>query len=420
MADLWYYTCDGKQRDPVPEAELKRLAAEGVLRPSDMVWTEGMPRWVRASNVIERFAIQSDDNEPLMVIPVPAAPIEAQASEARTAAPARRRADEDDEPRPRRRPREREEEEEQPRRRRAVAERSTAAGVVMAGCVGGGILGCALLFAAGVLLYTRTQQHRPQQRQFQPVAPPMAVNWPPPKLAELPDVDIFIKDRDGNVLHMGPPNNKRLAQDTDDDPHCKLEWTFAQAGEYQVVIDNPMQQHPARPFCAAKASVSIREKARPNHEPIAFTVNVQFNKSETRKFKFNKATYLFTVTTEIGVDDPPEAKTPLVELPPEGVNPLNSKADFAGLTPGKEFICKVQVPARKTANISLQARGTGSNLQLSIQRERDGSAVETKANPGGPPFAVLPDSPRTEILRIRVVNQGEGPARGAVYFTEKR
>jgi hypothetical protein len=53
MADLWYYTNDGKQMEPVPTAELKRLAASGKLKPRDMVWKEGMPDWVRAISAPE-------------------------------------------------------------------------------------------------------------------------------------------------------------------------------------------------------------------------------------------------------------------------------------------------------------------------------------------------------------------------------
>jgi hypothetical protein len=48
MSDLWYYTIEGRQRTPVPSSELRRLAAEGSLKPNDLVWREGMPRWVRA------------------------------------------------------------------------------------------------------------------------------------------------------------------------------------------------------------------------------------------------------------------------------------------------------------------------------------------------------------------------------------
>jgi hypothetical protein len=55
VADLWYYTRDGKAMDPVSEAELKKLAASGDLQPTDLVWKEGMPKWVRAGSAKELY-----------------------------------------------------------------------------------------------------------------------------------------------------------------------------------------------------------------------------------------------------------------------------------------------------------------------------------------------------------------------------
>src|SRR6516165_9934566 len=55
MAEMWFYTCEGKQMDPVTIRELKRLAGDGTLKPTDMVWKEGMPRWIRASSLRELF-----------------------------------------------------------------------------------------------------------------------------------------------------------------------------------------------------------------------------------------------------------------------------------------------------------------------------------------------------------------------------
>src|ERR1043166_4789041 len=49
MADLWYYTSEGQAREPVTGSELKQLAAAGQLKPTDLVWKEGMSQWVRAS-----------------------------------------------------------------------------------------------------------------------------------------------------------------------------------------------------------------------------------------------------------------------------------------------------------------------------------------------------------------------------------
>jgi hypothetical protein len=55
MAELWYYTNEGKQMDAVTMKELKRLVGDGTLKPTDMVWKEGMARWIRASSVKELF-----------------------------------------------------------------------------------------------------------------------------------------------------------------------------------------------------------------------------------------------------------------------------------------------------------------------------------------------------------------------------
>ena len=55
MAEMWYYTTEGKQMDAVTIKELKRLVGDGTLKPTDMVWKEGMPRWIRASSVKELF-----------------------------------------------------------------------------------------------------------------------------------------------------------------------------------------------------------------------------------------------------------------------------------------------------------------------------------------------------------------------------
>src|SRR6266516_4365354 len=55
MPEMWFYTTQGKQMDPVSMKELKRLVGEGVLKPTDMVWKDGMARWIRASSMKELF-----------------------------------------------------------------------------------------------------------------------------------------------------------------------------------------------------------------------------------------------------------------------------------------------------------------------------------------------------------------------------
>ncbi len=56
MADLWYYTKNGTQQEPVTVSELKRLAAARVLRPTDLVWREGMAEWAEAATIRGLFS----------------------------------------------------------------------------------------------------------------------------------------------------------------------------------------------------------------------------------------------------------------------------------------------------------------------------------------------------------------------------
>jgi len=59
MSEQWYYTRDRKQTGPISEAELKEMASSGQLSATDLVWMEGMPKWVRAEEIKGLFANQT-------------------------------------------------------------------------------------------------------------------------------------------------------------------------------------------------------------------------------------------------------------------------------------------------------------------------------------------------------------------------
>jgi hypothetical protein len=50
MVAEWYYAEHGQHKGPVTFDELQALAAQGRLRPSDLVWQVGWPNWVPAGN----------------------------------------------------------------------------------------------------------------------------------------------------------------------------------------------------------------------------------------------------------------------------------------------------------------------------------------------------------------------------------
>lgn len=52
MASEWFYTRDNKSKaGPVSSAQLQALAKSGQLKPTDMVWKEGMAKWMPASAI---------------------------------------------------------------------------------------------------------------------------------------------------------------------------------------------------------------------------------------------------------------------------------------------------------------------------------------------------------------------------------
>jgi hypothetical protein len=59
MPTEWFYTTNKQQMGPVSWKELLELAEVGILKPQDLVWTEGMDDWVKAINQKGLFADSS-------------------------------------------------------------------------------------------------------------------------------------------------------------------------------------------------------------------------------------------------------------------------------------------------------------------------------------------------------------------------
>ena len=51
MATQWFYTQNNQQLGPIGSQQLKDLAANGTLSPTDLVWNEKLTEWVAASKV---------------------------------------------------------------------------------------------------------------------------------------------------------------------------------------------------------------------------------------------------------------------------------------------------------------------------------------------------------------------------------
>ena len=55
MSQEWYYAADGDRKGPVGSADLKKLADDGKLKPTDLVWKDGMADWAPAKSIKELF-----------------------------------------------------------------------------------------------------------------------------------------------------------------------------------------------------------------------------------------------------------------------------------------------------------------------------------------------------------------------------
>jgi hypothetical protein len=75
MASEWYYTVNGQQAPtPVSASQLRQLAANGQLQPTDLVWQEGMANWVPASSIKGLFSSKGSSGEQAPLVEVPETP----------------------------------------------------------------------------------------------------------------------------------------------------------------------------------------------------------------------------------------------------------------------------------------------------------------------------------------------------------
>ena len=56
MASNWYYSKNGQKFGPISSTQLKSLAISGEIQSEDLVWKDGMEKWVKADRVKSLFA----------------------------------------------------------------------------------------------------------------------------------------------------------------------------------------------------------------------------------------------------------------------------------------------------------------------------------------------------------------------------
>lgn len=341
MPEMWYYTTEGKQMDPVSMRELKRLVGDGILKPTDMVWKDGMARWIRASSVKELFPDPSSaldqyfthtkDQDgkanviaaPLSVSPQAASAVEPKSTTKAVAPPT---ADEQGAAQTQnKRPRSSEEDEHPaPRGRPQPASSGSNVPIIIALVLGAiiilGALGVGVIILVAVTqssgdgkinptnlikgekkyeLRLNNNAHDTRLFSFKKGVKYEIIIKTVPKEV---DVDVYIFHPNGNVeAHDDLPN-----------ADCYVPWTPRADGEYRVEIRNLEHDGPAQ------CSVTIREfrndninldKKDPKDQPLppdtmegkglkAFTISPA-KKEESQKFRVragHKASFKFAPT----------------------------------------------------------------------------------------------------------------------------
>lgn len=378
MAEMWYYTTEGKQMDPVTMRELKRLVGEGVLKPTDMVWKDGMARWIRASSVKELFPDPSsaldqyfthtkDKKDRANALAVPAGPAPIPIEEDMNIQEPRRNSsskeENDDAPPPRRRP---------------SAAGGSGVGIIIALVIGAVLILGALGVGVFILIVVNQSpvggivdprnliqgEHKYELvlnnnshdiRSFSFLASKeyeFIIKTAPQDV----DVDIYIFN--GNNVE---------AFDERPEADCYVRWKPRVDGVYRVEIKN--LDHGG----AAKSTVLIREFR---------------DKKDTLDKKTDK-------------DEP---------LPPDILEGGGLKSLI--ILPKKEETLKFRVRGGHPASFRFVPgkEGPGSDFNLIVVKDSNPDQVIKKDMEPGASASVKFSLPTTEIVRVRVINNGQKAA----------
>ncbi len=74
MTQEWHYSSNGQQHGPITGSELKQLAASGKLKPTDVIWKQGMANWISAGSTKGLFLPIAAAREPQLANDPPPLP----------------------------------------------------------------------------------------------------------------------------------------------------------------------------------------------------------------------------------------------------------------------------------------------------------------------------------------------------------
>jgi hypothetical protein len=413
-AEMWFYTCEGKQMDPVSIKELKRLVGDGVLKPTDMVWKEGMARWIRASSVKELFpdptsaldqfftSSAKDADKPggqkfnqASSLGLPTSKPGPDAAESAT--PMSAPAAADDEPRTQKRRPTVNDDDDLPSRRGKPAAAGSSVGILLALILGGGVVLVALI--VGVVILISVSGGNTKNPGIDPnnlIRGPVTYNVQLAHDQRLKRTFSFKKGVDYEFIVKTQPNvqgvdvdlyifdinNLRdpIALDIDPQADCRLRWTPNQDGQFHVELHRcpPVMPQPGD-FAGANVQcvVTIREVTQA----------------------------------------PPDKKEPGGDEPlPADVKKGKGSFGVEEFKGGQEEVYKFLVKAGHKSKINVFAiKRPEVDFDLHVLKDADGAAI--RADTGPLHTAVVEFSvPATQVVRVRVLNKGKATSRCTVFY----
>ncbi len=402
MAEMWYYTTEGKQMDPVSMKELKRLVGDGTLKPTDMVWKEGMARWIRASSVKELFpdpisaldhyfsSTPKAEKEGSSSAASPTTSVTAAnagAAPASTSGKAGTPADEDDGPKKKRKPGSADDEADTrkpPRRRAEAAGGGSSAGIIIAIVCAVGLL--FLTCGGGLAIIIWVAPGGPGRAE--PINGQVNYN-----------------------AFVGPNATDSRA------------FTFRRGVDYELTVTS-QPRHPDVDLVLINAAdgrtMAEDRRVGPDHKIDRFSPNQtgDFRIEVKNLHQFLRVTSTVTIRELVGQGAPPPGKDKK-DPPKDGPEPLpadvlegrGSKDITPAIPAGQEREFKFRVRAGHMANLRVVPTAKGPNIEFKLFVHRVGGDNALLFSDDGPAAVAtvnftLQD---TEIVRVRVVNASKGP-----------
>ena len=434
MAELWYYTNEGVQMDAAPLKELKRLVDAGTLKPTDMVWQDGMPRWIRASSVTDLFpdpvtaldhyftntagkttttAETSAPHTSVKPANVPTSP--ATTSDEKSAT----KTSSDGEESERRKP---------PRRRTEPASSSGGMnwGILIAIFLGAGVLLTGLVVGVVILIVVSRSPDDGGKDGIAAKKDAIAKDGPKADGGKaIPNLDKIKQNPGGNIPKIVGQTEYTVS--VAPQQANGREFIFEAGANYEIVVKSQPRQPDVDLYVMNPANnvVEVSDDSigpdslvrwSPNR-PGPFRVEVRNLNGVTR---VQSKVTIRMVTPPPNRDKQEEKKDdkndPQTDpLPPDTFEKSGGK-QITSLPAGKEVSFKFRVKVGYKASFSMTTTmAFNPKVGLIVVKESDNSVLAEDKGAGANPRVLL-ELPRTEIVRVRIINNGKTSISGTLLY----